>query len=273
MERSHMMSHSAAWQHTFGTKQTRAAFMEGATGVENQPTLHAFVVLGTDRLFLCHLTMYHMEEHMYQVVLRVNLPEAAHQQFREERAKYPRETYFIGNSPEDFMTIPQLQSGIKPSFKGDLFRGIPEQPEYKSWPWEHEKPVIKDVEVAVDRVVYYRHLSVTMPYPRALTYVLFGAGTEAHMTNYQTPDLDYDHVLSLSMAPDWLTQEQLQAGVHVSCSNIPTTPKNGKIHCDNPLTGQDHMVQYRGQGPAYPIRIGQHYWYSTKINNHHNPCA
>jgi hypothetical protein len=58
--------------------------------------------------------------------------------------------------------------------------------------------------VTIERVVYFRHFSMSFQPPDPLTYVLFGFGDEAHMTNCQTKEPDFDHIVSLAEAPDWL---------------------------------------------------------------------
>jgi len=57
----------------------------------NTPDQHAFVMCGTEALFLVHLTMFHMEEHCYQLVLRAHLTEQAMKTYVEDRKKHPNE--------------------------------------------------------------------------------------------------------------------------------------------------------------------------------------
>lgn len=116
---------------------------EPADTIANSPTQHAFITLGTKTLFLCHLTMYgpdpEMESHMYQAILEASLPDGADEKYRSERLAHPKETYFLGNSPRDLLTMPELTSRARTWFMADVFRGIPQQNEYRSGRGRGEK--------------------------------------------------------------------------------------------------------------------------------------
>jgi hypothetical protein len=242
--------------------------------VDSTPTLHAFIMMGRQTLFISHLTMYGMEEHNFQIVLQARLPYEAMRQYNEDRKSHPNNTYFLGNSPQDLLTVPDMSSGVRTSFVADIFRGIPQLPMYMSWPWADQTPIIRGVPLVIERVVYFRHLSMNFDAPTTITYALFGAGNEAHMTNYQTKIPDFDQVVSLAEAPSWLTSTQLQSGVHVTIDAHRTADA---IPCTDPLPASNEttpavcMVQYRGDGPYRPITLGYHHWFCTKICNDPKP--
>ena len=246
--------------------------------IVNHPSQHAFIMMGYQTLYLCHLTMYGMEEHNYQLVLQASLPSEAMRQYNSDRRSHPNNTYFLGNSPQDLLTVPDMQTGERRCFIADVFRGIPQLQKYVSWPWENQTPIIRGVPLLIERVVYFRHLAQTFEAPTTLTYALFGSGNEAHMTNCQTKIPDFDHVVSLAEAPTWLSSTQLQSGVHVSIGAHRTADQ---IPCADPLPASNEttsatcMVKYRGTGPDRPIKIGYHHWFCTKIANdpEPDPCA
>lgn len=242
--------------------------------IANPPDRHAFVTLGTKTIFLCHLTMYGMEEHMYQLVIEASLPDWADEKYRAERLAHPEDTYFLGNSPRDLLTVPELNSRARTWFIADVFRGIPNKAHYAEWPWEGMTPVIANVRVAVKRIVHYRPFALNMAYPETLTYLMFGAGDEAHMTNWQTKEPDFDHVLSLAAVPTWAAERELEAGIVIDIPDIPRTPTAGEVRCSNPLSaGSNCQVRYRGDGPPRSIEVGPTYWFCTKVaNNTANPC-
>jgi hypothetical protein len=248
------------------------------TGIGNVPDQHAFAMLGTDTLFLCHLTMFHMEGHMYQFVVEATLPDEAMQKYRAERRRNPLDTYFLGNSPQDLMTVPQLHGGTRSSFVADVFRGLPNLPVYEDWPWRHETPVLANITVTIRRVVYFRPFVFNIDYPQTLTYLIFGAGDEAHMTNYQSRDPEFDHILSLAEVPGWVPAAELRSGILIDIPGIPRIPASStgaKTHCVNPLKeGQHCEVRYRADRRAAPqsIMIGKTYWFCTRVINKTNPC-
>jgi len=235
---------------------------------------HAFVVLGTQTIFLCHLTMFHMEDHMYQLVLRVRFSDYGMRQYLHERKDNPNTTFFLGNSDRDLLTLPEIQTGTRASFCADVFRDIPDKPVYDEWPWTGIPPAIDYLPVTVERVVCYRHFDFNLGYPEKLSYMLFGFGNEAHMTNYQTREWDFDQVVSLLEAPQWLPLKQLEAGVGITIPALPIRPAGEKTYCSDPLTKATYDVTYAGKRiPANQITIGYHHWFSTKIVNETNPCA
>src|SRR5581483_9433756 len=124
---------------------------------ESEPEQHAFVMLGTDTFFLSHLTMFHMESHRYQLILEVRLSGRDRDRFLAERARASDETYFMGNTTTDLMTIPEIQVGSRRSMLADIYRGIPDKPAFTDWPWKGVGPVMKNVQVVISRVVYCRH--------------------------------------------------------------------------------------------------------------------
>jgi hypothetical protein len=267
--------------------------------IRNDGEQHAFAMLGLKTLFLCHLTMFRMEDHMYQLVVRAKLPDYAMQQYVAERKKAPQEiVFFLGNSAQDLMTVPELQTGARSRFLADIFRDIPgpgPDGQYQpAWPWKDVTPVIKGVPVTVERIVYFRHFDYNLSLPRDLSYVLFGSGDEAHITHYQVSEPDFDHVVSLAKAPDWLPPMQLEAGVPITILGVPNNSKDGcgpaghKIYCSNPLTKESYPVSYAGYScvgyPLYDdkgnllvdtkIYLTHYCWFSTKVVNlMKDPCA
>jgi hypothetical protein len=236
--------------------------------IDIAPGQHAFVMLGERTLFLCHLTMFHDEEHRFQLVLRATLPDYAMQAYLEDRRRNPDQTYFLGNSPGDLITVQSLQIGQRIGFIADVFRGIPIRRDYPEWPWKTEEPLIAQVPLQIDRIVYARHFDFGLGYPEKLTYVVFGSGDEAHLTHYQVKEPDFDHVLSLAGAPGWLPPLALEAGVHVNFVDRPHA-----VPCANPLTARVENVTYAGlPAPIYTVEPGKTYWFSTKIVNMHDPC-
>ena len=224
---------------------------------------------GLNTLFLCHLTMLHMEEHKYEVVLGAALEEDVMGRYVADSREHPGATYFLGNSERDPLTMPALKTGRRVGFLGDVYRGIPEKPHYHEWPWKGEQPLLANVEVTVERVVAYRHFDLNLEYPRSLTYLLFGAGLEAALYHYQTREPDFDHVVALTEAPSWLPSEQLEAGIHVNFPALRSTPP----YCESPLRERTYDVQYEGVDPPRKISIARSVWFSTKITNVDDPCA
>lgn len=240
-----------------------------SAGIPYTKSQHAFVMMGHATLFLWHLTMLHMEEHEFEFVLRATLTPDAAKKWEADRKQHPDETYFLGNVETDLMTIPELATGERTTFTASIWAGIPVKHHYKTWPWKNVKPIVADTPLTIERVVAFRHFDLQQNYPESLTYLLFGAGTEAHMGHVQTREPDFDEVVTLMKAPEWLPAPLLEAGVHVNFPGMRATP----VYCSSPFLDENYKVQYCGQAPAvYPLQIDRSLWFSTKVTNAKDPC-
>lgn len=236
--------------------------MSDPNSIVNQPDQHGFVMTGLETVFLDHLAMFAMQDHMYQVILRVSLPAYAMSAYVADRRANPQQVYILGNSQFDLLTTPQIQTQQVVSFVADVFRGLPENP-------NTDTPLIHNVSVAIDSVVYFRHFDYAEAYPPYLTYVLYGEGTEAHLSHRMTKEPDFQHVIDLAELPAWLPPLQLRSPVAI---NFPELPYTGRTPCKSPLAAPEHGVLYAGQPTRYPLRIGTSYYFDTASLNETDPC-
>lgn len=219
------------------------------------PDQHGFIMAGTQTLFLHHLAMFNMEDHRYQLLIQASIPAYAMQQYVADRATQPPDTpYVLGNLQTDLMTIPQIADGQLRSFSADIFRGAPNDP-------NTDPPLIHNVQTTIERIVYFRRFDFTFAYPPYLTYILFGAGTEAHLVHYESKQPDFDQVLDLASVPSWLDSEHLSSGVTINFTALPQ-----QFYKQNPLTLPSYTVQVGGLGEQ-TVDIGTTYWFDTESIN------
>jgi hypothetical protein len=263
--------------------------------VENPPHQHAFTIVGEEQLFGVHMTQYHCEVHKYQIILKLTLPEEVHQKFKSLRRSFPSDFFVLCNGKGQEETgenkefsVPDLASGRTQVFTGNIFQGIRQpngDPGPHFFPWDLDRviPAIEDVQVTVDRIVLFRPFDHHQELPPYATYWLFGKGDEAHMTNLQTAALatspfepeafgpDYDHVMSLESAPDWLQDSLLEAGIVVTAPGVPLyDPESGQptIPCKPSFKAGDSVeLLYRGIGPARSVTAGHTYLHCTAVCN------
>lgn len=237
---------------------------------------HAFFLVGEKHLFLVHMINSWMDCHRYQLVLKVTLDRRAHQAWLEARKAHPSEFFIVGNLASDLISLPDLQRQAKRSFQAGLWIGMPKSEGSASWPWANDPPVCSGFEVTIERVVCFRRLDFNADYPRTPSYFLFGEGDEAHLNHSPVKPPDYDHVASLSAAPDWLPAELLLAGVPVNFPRYPAVP--GGHDCreavfeSNPLSDGPEVVQYGGLSPHYSIVIERTVFFGTWPFNRTNPA-
>ena len=244
--------------------------------LSNHPHQHAFMLVGDETVFAVHMTQYHTEEHKYQVILKVVLPQTVRSVLEKTKKKFPLDTFVLCNDDADLFIVPDLPSRRKKTFRANLFQGLPpfteedeKDPHFFPWDKARTKPLAADFEVEVERIVLFRPFAHHMKQPDHATYLLWGEGDEAHMTNLQTARLasgkfevpgfgpDYDHIMSLARAPDWLDKPLLEAGIVVSVPSIRLNDKQtGKptIPLGIPIkSGDEVAVLYRGVAPARTV--------------------
>lgn len=263
----------------------------GTNEVHDPDCQHAFMLVGTERVFAVHMTQFHCEKHKYQLILHIDLPKEELAEYRRQRALYPEDTFvlsnYMGEDEEDLFSIPQLGSFSRKTFKSVIHRGFrpPVDPnEEYVFPWKLRDtiPVIDKFETTVKRVVHFRPFAHNERTPDFANYILWGHGDEAHMTNVQYATLmtgphepplfglDNDHVMSLVETPKWLSSDMLEAGIVVTLPAIRRTdPDTGQsfLLSEPPFEQGDKLaVMYRGlQPPRYVVAGPTFLWGSAVL--------
>lgn len=261
--------------------------------ITNPPHQHAFTVVGDKTLFGVHMTQYHCEIHKYQLIFEFGFRRATdHERFSELRRAYPSDSFILCNAEENealgvtLMTIPDLASGIRDGFLGNVYQGLrpiteadESDPHFFPWSSKRCKPAMADVEVEIKRVVLFRPFSHGDLRPDHPSFILWGKGDEFHMTNIQTAERasgaldapawgpDFDMVLSLAATPDWVDPALLQAGIRASAADIDMyAPEDWKI---GPFWDEGTPVRmlYRGEGSAHSVTAGPTYLAATAVCN------
>jgi len=222
----------------------------------NTPDQHGFILNGTDALYICHLPMFNMPNHMYQVTLEVTIPPAAKQAYLQDRNANPGNFYVLGNLNTDLFTIPDVMLGKVTSFQANIFRGMPNDP-------NTDPPLIGNVQTTISRIVYARHFDYSIPYPEEMTYIIFGNEKEAFIDHYLTREEDFQNILTLSEVPDWLPVDQLAISANAGLLGMPSTP----TPANPPLSTQSYKVTFQGLPQTYELKVGSNIYFDTEILN------
>ncbi|MGI3212030.1 hypothetical protein ACROSR_13045, partial [Roseovarius tibetensis] len=188
------MSHNS---HHEAPAPSAASEPQFASVVDNPPHLHAFSLVGDKHVFAIHMTQYHHEVHKYQIAYHVELPDFVLDEYRQVRRNNPGDFIVMCNHAQDPFIIPAIPAGEKPTFRANIFQGMPSfPPEFLDdphfFPWDPIKvvrPISGDFTATVGRMVMFRPFAHHYQQPKFATYLLFGEGDEAHMTNLQTASL------------------------------------------------------------------------------------
>jgi uncharacterized protein (DUF2249 family) len=231
--------------------------------IKEYPDQHGFVLMGSNNLYIDHLPMFFMQNHMYHIILEINIPESAKQSYLEDQKNNPEIFYILGNLETDKFTLPSVAIGEKISFQADIFRSLPNDP-------NKDKPLIHNITTEIKRIIRFRYFDFNQDYPKNLTYVLFGDEHEAFLSHYLTKQPDFMQDIQLMKTPDWLQLEQLKMGVNINFIEQHDTP----TPCKSPfLQGDSYNVMYQGQeDTSFQVKIARNIFFSTQVPNHPDPC-
>lgn len=288
------MSHGHHDTHEHGHESANHMDMERdlmlRPRIENHPHQHAMTLVGHKTVFAVHMTQFYMEEHKYQLIFEVELPPEIAAKLDHHRRRHPRDWFVLSNDESDLFTIPQIASGRKSSYRAKIFQGLPdfdhkaeENPHFYPWSPDRVRPLLQGFTAKVHRIVTYRPFMHHLNLQDHPSYLLWGKGEEAHMTNLQNARLgsgrfealsfgpDYDHVLSLRARPEGLDDAQLEAGITVSVPKLRLRNKFSGEQCippSNPIPpGQRVQLLYRGIQPALTAIAGETFLYGTAVCN------
>jgi hypothetical protein len=226
-----------------------------AEPIVDPPGVHNFFMMGSKALYVEHMPMFTEEKHMYQVILRVTLPDAVMRGYRARRGAR-RTPWNLVNSAK-LMTLPQIKAGTVSSFLVDVYADYSNAAAAPAG-----SPFATDVPLTVHEVVHFRHFDFNIPRPQYPTYLLFGRGGEAHLSHYIARDPDYQHIVTLRSAPAWLSPDQLAAGAVVCFTDVPSVP----VPCASPLRDKSHRVLFQGRSDARAVldlNGASSIWFST----------
>lgn len=250
-----LMTHSAAYASEAEPAHSAVAVTENPVSLVNDPGTHGFVMMGTKELYLNHFAMFGVKEHRYQLILRASLPDFAMQAYLKDKELHPQDMYAVGNVQFDKMTLLQMKTGQVTSFVADIWRGMPEVPNCTP-------PMMHNVKVDIEEVVYFRQFDDSLPAPEQLTYIVYGSGDEVHMTHYMSRRPDFQQVMDVQGLPAWIPPLQLRSGFHINIPNIPNSPADNVAYTESPLQeGKTYQVHFQGQKTAYPLQPGNTYWF------------
>jgi hypothetical protein len=211
-------------------------------------------VIGEQAVYLSHLPMF-MVPHDWQCLLEVELQGRADPQqvYFDDRKAHPQQRLYTFN-PVPFVLPELFPDGDEParldSFDGTLFRAHFERDATNPEP-------IADATARVRNVIY-RHRFQPDEELDELRYLLFGRGSELFLAHLITRPPDFDHLLSVSLAEQPFSDEELAKGIVVKLGDRPNTiAARIKPEADKELPavaevdGRDQPVELRPEVEYY----------------------
>jgi hypothetical protein len=221
---------------------------------EDLPNTHNMMIVGEKTVFLSHLPMFVIKgrpatfnsPHRFQVILEATFSDGTKDltaAYASDRLNHPTVKMYTLN-PADFVLSRVNPSGAAlKKFRGNtVFRGHLERDGEPFIGFTGAKPPPGGLfDVNIKRVIHFHQFALKAAKPTRLEYLLFGKGAELFLAHFITKPGDFDQIISVKIAGQSFTDEQLAKGMHVIFSNRGNTAVERLKENDN-LSGQFQLA-------------------------------
>lgn len=143
------------------------------------------LIFGTEKIYASHLPLFH-SPHNYQIILELQLDDAAKQQFISDQQQHPEAaTYTI--EPEKFI-LPQMIATPKP-YTANIYRGHFERGGIK---------IMENITVQIKQVVYFKKFNVDESKEAAADFILFGNSKEQFAVHHISNKPDFEQIIQVT---------------------------------------------------------------------------
>jgi hypothetical protein len=216
-----------------------------------QPATHGFLIMGTEKLFLCHFPMFFTPEHCYQVILAADLEKNDLETYSKMKAQKPDRPLAIFNHNamllKDIVNSSSF-SGVAYIVDGD---GNPVS-----------DPFITSTTVAVKRSFLFEHLNPNSQYPGSLTYYLYGSDSDFHLSHVLTKAPNFQQELDVTLSGDVSNKIKSSDSALVKVSFPSLNERSNQPITKDPLTQTDYQIRM-DDGTTGKISVGNKFF----INN------
>lgn len=156
-----------------------------STHHSDRPSVHGMLMVGTERIYLSHLPMFH-SPHDYQAIFEVQIDNRAHAEYLESLSHSTEKVYTL--VPEVFV-LPEMVRNPR-SFSADIFKGHFER---------GGSIVVENVRFEITKVLYFRKFKPGDVHPPHAIYLLFGNQEEQFLAHLITAAPDFDQISQVSV--------------------------------------------------------------------------
>jgi hypothetical protein len=153
--------------------------------------IHGFLMMGTNKLFLCHLPMFYMPPHSFQVILQADLPNNDMASYIKIRNENPGKPLIIQNVEEK-----ALKDLSNPgSFDAQGYFADPDGN-------TQGDPFLESTIVTNKKSLLFEPLNPNSQYPESLTYYLYGSNSDFHLSHVITKKPNFQQELDVTLSGD-----------------------------------------------------------------------
>lgn len=201
-------------------------FKDKINTLQKEPVAtHNMLVVGEKAIFFSHLPMFQEKDgplmpHRFQAILQVGFKKQGSSTdavYMKDRQSHPGTKIYTVN-PEPFVLTKLISPGSQGAmrqFKGNIFRGHFEKENVE---------ILSNVDIHVNRVIYFQEFDRTAKRSTQLQYLLFGKGKELFLAHLITAPPDFDQVVSVTVAGHSFSDEELVKGIKLTIPGTINSP-------------------------------------------------
>jgi len=193
--------------------------------------VHGMLVMGTSKIYLSHLPMFH-SPHDYQVLLEVQLSSEAQKIYQASLEKSTETVYTL--VPEPFV-LPEMIKNPKP-FKATLYQGHFER---------GGTVLVENFDVKISKILYFKKFNPQDAKPDTNNFILFGNNEEQFLAHEIVAAPDFDQVLKVKANSENLENANFKKVVVNGTSNAPlaNTIQSLQVHDSDSENNFDIAIQ------------------------------
>ena len=218
------------------------------------PDGHAFLILGSDEIFLDHLPRIYHENHHYQLVSSATFPESIMNIYLNDYTLEQDSFYMLVNL--DKFILPEMANLLVKKFKAVILKS--------SMDLSGVRRLCGEFEVEVESTIRFRTFPEFETRSDTLSYFLFGNEKEVFVSNNITVQPDF-YVTSILHKDSDLPLFDSEVGIDLYITNYMR-----KGPCQKP---SDHSLDYiLEDGGSGTLKLEKHVAFATAEVNLEDPC-
>lgn len=216
---------------------------------------HGMLLLGTKKIYACHLPMFAHKEHCYQAILEIELNSTDMEVYLNTRNENPSKPLIVMN--QEPMLLKDI---VNPRNNNSLHAFISFANENGDPVGE---PVIESAEATVKKPLLFKELNPTGDnYPENLSYYLFGTDMEFHLSHVLTKAPNFQQELDISLDDTTLAGDKTLQDIIKGSESGPTIvsflnveEKNKQPILNDPLDKPEYTIRIDSDDSTSAITI------------------
>ena len=225
---------------------------------------HGFLLMGTNDVFGCHLPMFFMPAHAFQVIFELAFNDNDKETYLRTKKENPGKPLIVQNTHA--MSLEEMA-------KSESFKCFADFANNNGDPIGNK--FIESTTVTVKKNILFEPLSQNNDYPENLAYYLYGKNSEYHLSHVLTKAPNFQQELDIELTDEMVSNiKNLHS--EITKIHIPSlNEENGHPFKSDPLTESEYplMIDNDG-GMAGSFKVLRRYWINNNPLNdgleHHN---